>query len=332
MPECVKSAAFLFADDTKVFREMRSDDDEKQLQNDLDSLQNWSNTWLLKFHPNKCKVVNIASKKTPQPIRNYHLYDDSGKEVKLQKSEGEKDIGVLVDEQLSFSKHIQQQVNKANSIMGLIRRTYTYIDETSFRYLFQALVRPHLEYAAPVWSPYKAGDIESIENVQRRATKQIPGLKHLEYPERLRKLNMPTLKYRRLRGDMIETFKILQGIYDNEVTEGLLDLDENSRTRGNDKKLKKHRCKLNIRKYYFTNRIVETWNSLPNEVINAKSVKQFEINLDKHWETQDIRYNYEADIKVNTRISRAPGNDVTEQTSHNYDEVDTVVEETSVHR
>ena len=86
---------------------------------------------------------------------------------------------------------------------------------------------------------------------------------------------MPTLKYRHLRGDMIETFKIINGIYDRDVTEGLLDLhvDQNTRTRGNDKKLKKKYSKLNIWKFSFTNRIVDIWNSLPNEVITAKTVK-----------------------------------------------------------
>ena len=83
--------------------------------------------------------------------------------LELEQSDGEKDIGVLVDEHLNFSMHIQLQVNKANSIMGLNRRTYTYYkDERSFRYLFQALVRPHLEYAAAVWSPYKIRDIEKL--------------------------------------------------------------------------------------------------------------------------------------------------------------------------
>ena len=135
---------------------------------------------------------------------------------------------------LNFSRHIQTQVNKANSIMGLIRRTYTYLDERSFRYLFQALVRPHLEYAAAVWSPYKIRDIENIENVQRRATRLVPSLKSLDYPERLRRLKMPTLKYRRLRGDMIETYKITSGVYDREVTDGFLCLDANTRTRGNE--------------------------------------------------------------------------------------------------
>ena len=139
-------------------------------------------------------------------------------------SEGEKDIGVLVDRNLSFSKHITQKVNKANSIMGLVRRTYTFLDDTSFRYLFQALDRPNLEYAAAVWSPYTKKNIELIENVQRRATQQVPSLKQLSYTctDRLKKLKIPTLKYHRLRGDMIETFKIVNGIYDKDVTEKIL--------------------------------------------------------------------------------------------------------------
>ena len=103
-------------------------------------------------------------------IRRYHLYDSTGKEVELEKSEGEKDIRVLVEDQLTFSRHIQQQANKANSIMGLIRRTYSYLDEQSFKYLFQALVRPHLEYAEAVWSPSKVGD--------NRCTRKCPKKSH----------------------------------------------------------------------------------------------------------------------------------------------------------
>ena len=78
-----------------------------------------------------------------------------------------------MDDQLTFSRHIQHQANKANSIMGLIRRTYSYLDEQNFKYLFQALARPHLEYAEAVWSLSKVGDIDVLENVQIRATKQI---------------------------------------------------------------------------------------------------------------------------------------------------------------
>jgi hypothetical protein len=218
--------------------------------------------------------------------KKYHLYDkySEGKEVELQNSDGGKDIGVLVDDQLNYSRHIQQKINKANSIMGLIRRTFTYLNEHNFKYLFQALVRPHLEYAPAVWSPYKQHDIDSIENVQRRATKQIPSL------DRLKKLKMPTLKYRCLRGDMIETFKIITGIYNNVVTESIFDLDPNTRTRGHSKKIKKKFCKINLSKFSFTNRIVDLWNTLPQSVIDAKDVRQFEIRLDKYWERQDVKF------------------------------------------
>jgi hypothetical protein len=176
MPEMVESSTYLFADDTNIFREILEENDEKMLQADLDSLQSWSDTWLLKFHPNKCKVMSVANKGMDKGTKHYYLYNNDGNRIELEQYDGEKDIGVLVDENLSFNKHIQNQVNKANSIMGLIRRTYTYLDEQSFKYLFQALVRPHIEYAEAVWSPFKVGDIEKIENVQRRATKQVPTL------------------------------------------------------------------------------------------------------------------------------------------------------------
>ena len=119
----------------------------------------------------------------------------------------------------------------------------------------------------------------------------------MEYPDRLKKLKMPTLKYRRLRGDMIETFKIITGIYDNEVTEGIFDLDPNTRTRGHSKKIKKKFCKINLRKFSFTNRIVDLWNTLPQSVIDAKDVRQFEIRLDEYWEHPDVKFEYKASIQ-----------------------------------
>ena len=93
---------------------------------------------------------------------------------------------------------------------------------------------------------------------------------------------MPTLRYKRLRGDMIEAFKIINDIYDRDVPDYLFDLDQNTRTKGNDKKLKKKYNKLNIWKFSFTNKIVDIWNSLPNEAIVAKTVKHVEINLDMY--------------------------------------------------
>ena len=107
MPEMVESSTYLFADDTKIFREIREEKDEKMLQADLDNLQSWSDTWLLKFHPNKCKVMSVANKSVDKGTKHYHLYNNDGNRIELEQSDGEKDIGVFVDEHLSFNKHIQ---------------------------------------------------------------------------------------------------------------------------------------------------------------------------------------------------------------------------------
>ena len=157
--------------------------------------------------------------------------------------------------------------------MGLIRRTITYLDEYNFKLLFVSLVRPHIEYGNSIWSPLLKRDIKLIENVQRRATKYIPSLKHLEYQERLKKVNLPTLQYRRFRGDMIETYKILHDIYDNDCTSGLFELKW-SNTRGHKYALKIRKSNSNLRKHFFTFRIAAVWYSLPCNVVEAKKEKK----------------------------------------------------------
>ena len=140
----------------------------------------------------------------------------------LERSAVEKYLGVLVDDQLSFSDNIYTVAQKTNKIMAVIKGTFVYLDSNSFKILFKAIIRPHLEYGVPIWYPYKKKEKECIKDVQRRATQQIRELKFLTYEERLKRLDLPTLMYRRLRGDMIEVYKILHHIYDPRVVEGLL--------------------------------------------------------------------------------------------------------------
>ena len=109
-------------------------------------------------------------------------------------------------------------------MIGLIKRNFNYLDKNTFLTLYKALVKPHLEYAQCIWSPYKKKLILSIENVQRRATKIIKNIIHLTYVERLRYLALPTLVYRKACGDMIETYKILSGMYDLAATPYFLKL------------------------------------------------------------------------------------------------------------
>ena len=167
-------------------------------------------------------------------------------------------------------------------MVGLIKRNFFFINRVVFQHLYKALVRPHLEYGQIVWSPRYIRQSKKIENVQRRATKLIPELKHLPYTERLKKLNLPSLKYRRIRGDMINVYKILNDNDQNSTNKRIIQLNETSHsTRGHDKRLKKGRYKTNIRKFSFALRVTNIWNSLNNSTTNASSINSFKKLLDE---------------------------------------------------
>ena len=144
--------------------------------------------------------------------------------------------------------------------------------------------------------------VDLIERVQRRATKLVSGLVGLSYEERLKKLNLPTLSYRRLRGDLIETYKILNELYDPVVTRGILTLSEESRTRGNSQKLFLNNSRLNLRKHTFSVRVVKIWNMLPQSILDSNSVHLFEARLDRFMKVQPIIYNYRSDIVFDNRL------------------------------
>ena len=132
-------------------------------------------------------------------IPTKYTMQDENETVELDTVKSEKDLGVTIDSSLSFREHINSKVNLANRNLGIIFRTFTYLDEETFLHLFKSLVRPHLEYSTPIWSPYYKKDKIMIENVQRRATKLVSTLKNLNYSERLKRLGLPTLEYRRER-------------------------------------------------------------------------------------------------------------------------------------
>ena len=133
-----------------------------------------------------------------------------------------RDIGVIIDSELKFEKHINSKIQTANKILGIIRRSFMFLNCDIFIPLYKSLIRSHFDYAMIIWSPNLGKFIDSIESVQRRATKMIPEIKKISYPERLKHLNLPTLAYRRARGDMIEVFKIISNIYDSKSTQNLL--------------------------------------------------------------------------------------------------------------
>ena len=295
---------FLFADDTKLFRHIQSSADVLILQSDIQKLSAWSKKWLLRFHPDKCVAMNLGNR---EHIISGYAYTLDGRKIEksiysmegqaLDITDCEKDLGVHIDKELNFEKHIALTTAKANRIMAIIFKTFDYMDETMFKQLYKSLVRPHLEYGAPVWSPYEGEMKKQLENVQKRATKRVPGLSGFEYPDRLKKLNIPTLAYRRVRGDMIQMYKLHYGFHDKSLPDMFT---QNTRaSQGHNKKYKVKGSTKNIRKYNFAVKSIPLWNSLPQHVVDSEDIKAFEIALDYHWEDQDIMYeNFKADVNI----------------------------------
>ena len=284
LPDNIASDIYLFADDTKFYSKVEDYEDAVKIQNDLNQLNLWSEKWLLKFHPDKCVILRLALNTDIEKF-NYKLGLDQLKYV-----ENVKDLGIIMDQELRFRDHIHSKVKKANGVMSTIIRTFRNLDCDIFKLLFCAHVRSLVEYGCPVWWPYLKKDITTIENVQRRATRHINGLKGLTYQERLKKLNLPTLAFRRLRGSIIEVYKIFN-VYDQGVIPNLPLAD--TCTRGHDKKLAYLRSnKSHPKLHAFSQRIVKPWNDLPQDVVNSKNLNSFKNSLDRYWEHHPLKFSF----------------------------------------
>ena len=169
----------------------------------------------------------------------------------------------------------------------MIKRTINCKSKSIITRLYKAIVRPQLEYCVQAWRPYLKKDIEKIERVQRRATKMIADCSKLSYEERLKITGLTTLEARRTRGDLIEVFKIVKG-FSKVDCKYFFQLADNSKTRGNKYKLVKSRSRLDIRKHFFSQRVVNEWNKLPNSVVEAESVNSFKNKYDNYITSQNF--------------------------------------------
>ena len=286
LPDAVESDSMLFADDSKIYRVIKSKEDSSKLQNDLNSLLEWTRKWLLKFNQDKCHVLSIGE---IENIIHAHYYTMN--EYVLDHVFEEKDLGVVIDSQLSFEEHINQKIKKANAMVGLIRRTFTYLEPMFFKKLYIAFVRPHLEYVQSVWSPYLRKYINAIEKIQMRATKYVDGFDQLTYTERLKQLDLPTLVHRRKRGDMIEMFKHAT-TYDKAVLSPSIVFAERP-SRKHDVQLLRREAADGMRgkqRNSFQYRVTATWNDLPRHVVQSSSVAMFKQRLDDHWKDDEGRF------------------------------------------
>ena len=273
LEEGVTGNILKFADDTKLFTKTKEIGDKQNLQDDIDKLVKWSEKWQMLFNFGKCKCLHIGPGNTSM---NYEM----GGTI-LSTTVKEKDLGVTMNANMKVSEQCRIAASKANQVLGMIRRNITYKVKSLIVPLYKAIVRPHLEYCIQAWSPYLRKDIDMLEKIQRRATKLIPGLRDLRYEERLKECGLTTLETRRLRGDQIEVFKILNG-YENIDSNIFFEIKESKITRGHNYTLVKKQSRLDVRKYSFSQRIINVWNKLSIDCVHASSVNMFKNKIDKY--------------------------------------------------
>lgn len=268
----IKGKISKFADDTKMAIPVDSLEGPIDMQKNLDKLMGWADKWKMEFNASKCKVMHLG--------RQNREFTYTMRNSWLNSVEEEKDLGVCISNNFKVNKQCIQARNKANKMLGIINRNVSYKSREVVTKLYNSYVRPHLEYCVQAWKPYQVQDISMLEAVQRRATKMVNDLSHLNYSERLERLDMFSVKGRFLRGDLIQVYKLFSGI-DKVDVGNYFTLNEN-RLRGHSRTIWKPSCRLDVRKYHFSNRIIDTWNKLPENVVNSESLSTFKKNLDIH--------------------------------------------------
>ena len=273
LDDAVHSSRILkYADDAKIYIEVKRNQPNVAtalLQSDLKSISDWASTWQLPLNISKCVALHFGY---GNPKHTYSLDSQV-----VARAVCEKDLGVHVTEDLKFSLHVAKCVRKAESVLAAINRTIVSRDSKVYLKLYKQLVRPCLEYATPVWNPHYVRDVQLLENVQRRATRRIGNLNDLSYADRLTSLGLLSLEKRRKIADLVEVYKIVHQKTALKF-DHFFDLS-NSKTRGHSLKFSKKFFRLDCRKFFFSQRVIDVWNNLPGHVTSCSSVSLFKRSI-----------------------------------------------------
>ncbi len=272
----IHSKMIIYADDMKIFNADIDGLNANNLADDLNAVVSWMRQWQLTINKNKCNVVHIGK---GNPKRNYFIEDQQLNVLSIFN-----DLGVKIDQGLTFKHHISDITSKAQRLNYLIHNGF-YTNSWEFKMrLYKLFILPIVDYNSTIWSPSTVSDINRVENIQRKFTKRLVGLHNFPYNIRLQLLNLITLEERRIRRDLLILYKQLHGITDisccnsdPEPTQCLIynNTQQHNCTRGHTRKLFKPSCSSTVYKNSYPFRIINIWNALENDVVEANSVNKF---------------------------------------------------------
>jgi hypothetical protein len=259
----------IFADDTKLYFKVKHDADYNKFAYDARKVFGWAHKNRLSIAMHKCEVLHVGFSNPSRPLFIEGALLDEALTVK--------DLGIIMSKSLRFTNHINSITKSAYQCSNLIFRCFTTRESEFLVKMFTSFCRPKLEFNTCVWSPHHVSEIVMVENVQRRFTKRINGLRDLTYAERLARLGLKSLEYRRIAFDLYMTYSICN----NQVDLNFHDffIRNQGRTRGHSWKLLVPVVNSDTRKYFFAHRVVAIWNSLPEDVVSARTIASFKVKL-----------------------------------------------------
>ena len=270
LPETLGLPCLLYADDLKLWLPISSETDVDTLQEALDALHSWCTSWELPVNQDKCSVLPIGS---GQPTGVYHLGG-----ILLKDLTAEKDLGIVVTPNMKTSQESFRRIKSASGLLWGIRRSFDQLTPDIFWKVFCSHIRPILEYGQPAFYPLLKQESDALERVQRRGSKMVRGFRNVEYLVRLKRLNLFPLDYRRARGDLIYTQRIIRGELGPELN-NVFGLSDTS-TRGHNLKLRKPRRLRLSNLTTLSTRVINRWNNLPADVAEAGTEVEFKRKLD----------------------------------------------------
>ena len=272
------SSTRLFADDSLIFRPIKTHDDCIQLQRDLDALEQWESTWQMTFRPDKCKLIRFTRSHTPIPF-TYTLHNQP-----LTNTRSHKYLGITLSSNLEFDTHIHNITNKANRTLGFLRRNLHNCTPDIKHVAYNTLVRPTLEYCSAVWDPYTIDNRYKLEQINTRAARfithnytQTPGITSQLKKQR----NMELLESRRQAHRLTIMYKITNNLIDIQEQEYLQAAHTRITRNSHNKKFITLRTRTDAYKYSYFPRTICEWNRLPPDTINAPTLNTFTNKLHK---------------------------------------------------
>ena len=218
------------------------------------------------------------------------MSNENGDVHVLEETTLERDLGVLISNDLKQAEQVKASAAKANRVLGMLKKSFKHRGLHLWRTLYMTYVRPHLEFAVQAWSPYLAGDVDVLERVQNRATKAITVLRHLPAEERNRRLGLTSLVLRRERGDLIQQYKFLRGIdeinwhHPPKTMPSLAADGPAGAIRGHNMRIEAQQVKGCEQRFnFFTRRIADPWNALSQHVIDSPTVNVFKNRIDEFY-------------------------------------------------